>query len=253
MTGALDAHVVVAHAGLDVHLSLRPGEVLAVMGPSGAGKTTLLDAVAGLTRLDDGHVDIDGDQLADATRHTPPSRRAIGLLGQDPLLFPHMTATANIAFAARSAGSSRAEAVAIAEEWMPRIGLPGLGARRPDQLSGGQRQRVALARALAARPRLLLLDEPFSSLDVLAAAQLREVVRDQLHGTTTIVVSHTVADAHALADRLLIIEHGRISQQGPLHEVLSTPSTPFTQAVAASRSGGDVAEPGWPGPSFLGR
>ncbi|WCD93789.1 ATP-binding cassette domain-containing protein [Microbacterium sp. nov. GSS16] len=235
MTGTLDAHVVVDHAGLDVRLTLRPGEVLAVMGPSGAGKTTLLDAVAGLTRLDGGHVDIGGDRLADASRHTPPSRRAIGLLGQDPLLFPHMTAVANIAFAARSAGSSRADALAMAEEWMPRIGLPDLGGRRPDQLSGGQRQRVALARALAARPRLLLLDEPFSSLDVLAAAQLREVVREQLHGTTTIVVSHTVADAHALADRLLILEHGRISQEGVLDEVLSAPDTPFAQAVAASQ------------------
>lgn len=234
MTGALDAHVIVEHAELDVRLSLSPGDVLAVMGPSGAGKTTLLDAISGLTRLDAGHVDIDGDRLADATRHIPPSRRAIGLLGQDPLLFPHMTAIGNIAFAARSAGSSRAEAVAVAAEWMPHIGLPGHGDRRPDQLSGGQRQRVALARALAARPRLLLLDEPFSSLDVLAAAQLREVVHDQLHGTTTIVVSHTVADARALADRLLILEHGRITQEGPLHEVLATPDTPFTQAVAAS-------------------
>ncbi|WP_336644321.1 ATP-binding cassette domain-containing protein [Microbacterium sp. USHLN186] len=234
MTGALDAHVVVAHAGLDVHLSVRPGEVLAVMGPSGAGKTTLLDAIAGLTRLGAGHVHIDGQRLADAMRHTPPSRRSIGLLGQDPLLFPHMTAVGNIAFAARSAGSSRAEAVAVGEEWMPRIGLAGLGDRRPDQLSGGQRQRVALARALAARPRLLLLDEPFSSLDVLAAAQLREVVRDQLHGTTTIVVSHTIADAQALADRLLILEHGRPTQEGSLGEVLAAPGTEFAAAVAST-------------------
>lgn len=234
MTGSLDAHVVVAHAGLDVHLSLRPGEVLAVMGPSGAGKTTLLDALAGLTRLDAGHVSIDGEVLADARRHTAPSRRAIGLLRQDPLLFPHMTAVGNIVFAARSAGSSRADALAMAEEWMPRIGLPGLGDRRPDQLSGGQRQRVALARALAARPRLLLLDEPFSSLDVLAAAQQRQVVRDHLHGTTTIVVSHTVADAQALADRLLILEHGHATQEGPLDDILAAPSTPFARAVAAS-------------------
>lgn len=233
VTGAVDAHVVVAYAGLDVHLTLAPGSVLAVMGPSGAGKTTLLDAIAGLTRLDAGHVDIDGDRLADATRHTSPSRRAIGLLGQDPLLFPHMTAVRNIAFAARSAGSSRAEATAIAEEWMPRIGLRDLGDRRPDQLSGGQCQRVALARALAARPRLLLLDEPFSSLDVLAAAQLRDVVRDQLN-TTAIVVSHTLADAEALADRLLILEHGRITQQGDLPEVLASPATAFGAAVAAS-------------------
>lgn len=234
MSGALDAHVVVAHAGLDATLALQPGAVLAVMGPSGAGKTTLLDALAGLTRLDGGHIDIDGTRLADDRVHAAPSRRAIGLLGQDPLLFPHMTAAGNIAFAARSAGSSRAEAAAVAEEWMPRIGLPGLGGRRPDELSGGQRQRVSLARALAARPRLLLLDEPFSSLDVQAAAQLREVVRDQLQGTTTIVVSHTLADAQALADRMLILEKGRITQHAPLHEVLAAPATAFAAAVAAS-------------------
>lgn len=234
MSGSLDAHVVVARASLDVRLSLEPGEVVAVMGPSGAGKTTLLDALSGLTRLDAGRVAIDGEVLADADRHAPPSRRAIGLLGQDPLLFPHMSAARNIAFAAQSAGSSRAEAVAIAEDWMPRIGLPELGARHPDQLSGGQRQRVALARALAARPRLLLLDEPFSSLDVQAAAQLRAVVKEQLRGTTTIIVSHTLADAQSLAGRLVILEHGRITQEGPLTEVLASPRTPFTQAVAAT-------------------
>ena len=204
------------------------------MGPSGAGKTSLLDALSGLTRLDAGRVSIDGAVLADAGRHTPPSRRAIGLLGQDPLLFPHMTAVGNIAFAARSAGSSRAEAMRIAEEWMPRIGLADLGDRRPGQLSGGQRQRVALARALAARPRLLLLDEPFSSLDVQAAAQLRDVVGEHLDGTTTIIVSHTLADAQSLAPRLVILETGRITQDGPLTEVLASPSTPFTHAVAAT-------------------
>ncbi|MEV7619756.1 ATP-binding cassette domain-containing protein [Microbacterium sp. NPDC089321] len=233
-TGALDAHVVVAHASLDVRLSLQPGEVVAVMGPSGAGKTTLLDALSGLTRLDAGHVAIDGAVLADPRRHTPPSRRAIGLLGQDPLLFPHMTAVGNIAFAARSAGSSRAEAMTIAQEWMPRIGLADLGDRRPDQLSGGQRQRVALARALAARPRLLLLDEPFSSLDVQAAAQLREVVGGHLNGTTTVIVSHTLADAQSLAPRLLILENGRITQDGALSDVLAAPASPFTRAVAAT-------------------
>nr|WP_274606845.1 ATP-binding cassette domain-containing protein [Microbacterium esteraromaticum] len=215
-------------------MSLQPGEVVAVMGPSGAGKTTLLDALSGLTHLDAGRVEVDGVVLADARRHTPPSRRAIGLLGQDPLLFPHMTAVGNIAFAARSAGSSRAEAMTIAQEWMPRIGLADLGDRRPDQLSGGQRQRVALARALAARPRLLLLDEPFSSLDVQAAAQLRQVVGEHVNGTTTVIVSHTLADAQSLAPRLVMLEDGRITQDGTLSDVLAAPATPFAGAVAAT-------------------
>ncbi|MBN7794400.1 ATP-binding cassette domain-containing protein [Microbacterium esteraromaticum] len=230
--GALDAHIVVAHADVDARLTVAPGGVLAVMGPSGAGKTTLLEAIAGLTRLDAGQVSIDGVRLADRRRHTAPSRRAIGLLGQDALLFPHMTAVENIAFAARSTGASRAGSVTVAEEWMPRIGLPEHGRHRPEHLSGGQRQRVALARALAARPRLLLLDEPFSSLDVQAAAELRGVVRDQLRGTTTIVVSHTLADAQALADELLILENGRITQRGPLDEVLGSPASAFAEAVA---------------------
>lgn len=233
-SGALDAHVVVAHAGLDVQLALAPAEVLAIMGPSGAGKTTLLDAIAGLIRIDDGHIAIDGDALADARGHTPPSRRGIGLLGQDALLFPHMSAVGNIAFAARSAGCSRQEAADVAAEWMHRIGLAGLGDRHPTALSGGQRQRVALARALAARPRLLLLDEPFSSLDIEAAAQLREVVREQLRGTTTILVSHGIADAVSLADRLLILEDGRITQQGAPAAVLQAPASTFAAAVAAS-------------------
>ncbi|MBO0980744.1 ATP-binding cassette domain-containing protein [Microbacterium sp. SD291] len=231
--GALDARVVVAHAGLDVALRLAPGEVVAVMGPSGAGKTTLVEALAGLRRLDHGHVDLDGTRLAGDGRHTPPSRRAIGMLGQDALLFPHLSAAENIAFGARANGVARADSRTIGAEWMTRIGLDGLGGRRPDELSGGQRQRVALARALAARPRVLLLDEPFTSLDVEAAAQLREVVREQLH-TTAIVVSHGILDAQSLAERLVILEGGLIVQDAAVADVLSSPATSFAAAVAAS-------------------
>ncbi|MGV2901023.1 sulfate/molybdate ABC transporter ATP-binding protein [Microbacterium sp. AGC62] len=232
--GALDAHVVVRHAGLDAALRVAAGEFVAVMGPSGAGKTSLLEAVAGLVRLDEGHVDLDGLRLSGERQHTPPSRRAIGLLGQDALLFPHMTAGENIAFAARVAGRTREESTRRATEWLGRIGLAGYGDRRPDELSGGQRQRIALARALAASPRLLLLDEPFTSLDVEAAAQLREVVREHRGATTTILVSHGILDAQALAERLVIVQAGRIVQDAAVAEVLASPATPFAAAVADS-------------------
>lgn len=232
--GALDAHVIVRHAGLDAALRVAAGEFVAIMGPSGAGKTSLLEAISGLVRLDEGHVDLDGIRLSGPRQHTPPSRRAIGLLGQDALLFPHMTAAENIAFAARVGGRTRDESTRLAAEWLDRIGLSGLGDRRPDELSGGQRQRIALARALAASPRLLLLDEPFTSLDVEAAAQLREVVREQRGATTTILVSHGILDAQALAERLVIVQAGRIVQDAAVAEVLASPATPFAAAVADS-------------------
>ncbi|GAT74228.1 sulfate/molybdate ABC transporter ATP-binding protein [Microbacterium hydrocarbonoxydans] len=234
MSASLDARVVVARAGLDASLRVAPGEVVAIMGPSGAGKSTLVEALAGLVRLDEGRISLDGETVAGDGMHVSPSRRAIGLLGQDALLFPHMTAAGNIAFAAHANGMSRTESRELATEWMARIGLNGLGARRPDQLSGGQRQRVALARALAARPRMLLLDEPFTSLDVEAAAQLRQVVQEQRQDTTTILVSHGILDAQALAGRLVILEAGRIVQDAAVDEVLADPATSFAAAVAAS-------------------
>jgi molybdate transport system ATP-binding protein/molybdopterin molybdotransferase len=230
----LEAHVVVGHAHLDVSLRVPAGEVLAVMGPSGAGKTTLLHALAGLTRMDAGRIVLGDVVLADARTHVPPARRGVGLLGQEALLFPHMSAAANIAFAARAVGLDRAEANDAAAAWLERTDLADLADRRPHQLSGGQRQRVALARALAARPRLLLLDEPFSSLDVEAASRLRETVAAHLPGTTTVVVSHSAADAEALADRLVVIERGRIVQDGTVDAVLDSPATTFAAAVAMS-------------------
>lgn len=237
MTAALDAHVVVDRAGLDVALQIEPGEVAAIMGPSGAGKSTLLASIAGLLRLDAGFIDIDGSRVAGDRQHTPPFCRGVGLLGQDPLLFPHLTAAQNIAFASTAAGRTRTDARDIAADWMSRIGLAGLGDRRPRELSGGQRQRIALARALAAEPRLLLLDEPFTSLDVQAAARLRRVVEEQRNGTTTILVSHGVADAQALAGRLVILEGGRITQDAALSRVLSRPATAFAAAVASAAAG----------------
>lgn len=237
MTAALEARIAVEYADLDVELTVAAGEIVAIMGPSGAGKTTLLDAISGLVRITRGRILVHGEKLADERTHTPPPFRGVGLLGQDSNLFPHMSASENIAFGARSAGVRRADAQQLGDEWMVRIGLPGLGARRSHELSGGQRQRVALARALAASPRLMLLDEPFTSLDVEAAADARAVVHDQLRDSAAIVVSHSAADAVALADRLVIIERGRITQDGTLDAVLGRPRTSFGRAVAASAGG----------------
>lgn len=234
MNGALDARIVVRYAGLAADIRVAAGEVVAIMGPSGAGKTSLLETIAGLVRLDDGYIDVDGTRLAGEGLHTPPSRRSIGLLGQDALLFPHMTAAENIAFAARTSGYDREESRRRATEWLDRIGLAGFDSRRPDELSGGQRQRIALARALAASPRLLLLDEPFTSLDVEAAAQLRAVVREQRGDTTMILISHSILDAKALAGRLIILESGQIVQDDAVPDVLAVPATPFAAAVAES-------------------
>lgn len=243
----LDAQVVVDRAAfaVDVRLRAEPGETLALMGPSGSGKSTVIGALAGLERLRAGHVRIGGAAVADATAgiHLPPSRRGVGVLGQDPLLFPHMSAGENIAFAAQIAGAEKIEARRIAAGWLERLGLPGAADRRPSQLSGGQRQRVALARALASRPRLLLLDEPFASLDVEAAHEMRALVAQQLQQTrtTAVLVSHDALDAEALSHRALVLEQGKAVQEGPIGELLEAPATSFVRAVALHRRGPDRA------------
>ncbi|MET0736389.1 MAG: ATP-binding cassette domain-containing protein [Microbacterium sp.] len=234
--GALAAHVVVARRSgfrLDAAVSAEPGEVVAVMGPSGAGKSTLLAAIAGLLRSAGDSVTLDGAQLA-GRRPVPPSRRSMVLLGQDPMLFPHLTARENIAFGPRARGVEREQAGRDADEWLWRVGLAGLGAQRPAELSGGQQQRVALARALAIAPRLLLLDEPMTSLDTETAGDIRALVHDQLQHTptTALVVTHDAVDAAALASRLVILEDGRITQEGLVRDVLAAPATRFSAAVA---------------------
>lgn len=236
----LDARVTVARSTFDVSmaLSLSHDEILAVMGPSGSGKSTLLAALAGTIAIDSGYIRLGQRVLADQSKnnHVAPHQRGIGMLGQDALLFPHLSVQANIAFAARPHHSSTAAARGEAFTWLQRLELAELAEQRPASLSGGQRQRVALARALAAHPRLLLLDEPFSSLDVEAAHDMRMLVRDQLSqsGTAAIIVSHDATDASTLADRLVMLDQGRIVQEGTVNQVLTKPLTRFARAVAAS-------------------
>jgi molybdate transport system ATP-binding protein len=158
--------------------------------------------------------------------------RGIVLLGQDARLFPHLTARENVAFGPRAAGVSASDARSRADEWLERVGLPGAGDRRPAQLSGGEQQRVAVARALAAQPRVVLLDEPLVALDAVTASEIRAMLRERLDGVTTIAVTHDAVDAAALADRLLIVERGRVTQEGPVREVLAAPATEVAAKIA---------------------
>ncbi|MEJ1155017.1 ABC transporter ATP-binding protein [Microbacterium marmarense] len=254
MTGeALCARVVVQRAGftLDASLSAVAGEVVALMGPSGAGKSTLLSALAGLTRLSEGEIKV-GDRVLDAAPHrrthvAPPERRVV-LLSQEPRLFPHLSAHMNIAFGLRVRGVPAATADTSADEWLWRVGLAGMGERRPAALSGGQQQRVALARALATSPSVLLLDEPLTSLDTETAGDVRALLHEQLTATraTAIVATHDAVDAVSLATSLIVLEAGRVTQQGRVREVLAEPATRFTAAVAGlNRVPGTVSDGVW--------
>ncbi|MEN2738180.1 ATP-binding cassette domain-containing protein [Microbacterium sp. X-17] len=239
MTGAaLDARVVVQRSAeftLSVGVRAAAGETVAVMGPSGAGKSTLLAALAGFAGIDDGHIRLGDRDLVSGpggrARAVDPAHRGIVLLGQDPRLFPHLSVSDNVAFGLRAHGTHRHAARAQAAEWLARVGLPDAGGRRPSELSGGEQQRVALARALAARPSLVLLDEPLVSLDPDTADGLRTVIRAALD-CTAIVVTHAAVDALALARRLVVIEDGRVSQEGPVRDVFAAPGTPFVASLA---------------------
>ncbi|TFD46693.1 ATP-binding cassette domain-containing protein [Cryobacterium frigoriphilum] len=284
---------------LDLTLNLAVGEVLALLGPNGSGKSTVLELLAGLLAPDTGTVLLGGVVLtrggagrgaetAAGRVLVAPERRGIGLLGQDALLFPHLSARANVEFAIRVGGASaspelaphrdvavmtapetgsrygryrsghpfrarsraagrvdpshqphqlarsRAAIRAEADAWLARVGLAGRGDALPAELSGGQQQRVALARALAARPRVLLLDEPLAALDAETAPEMRQLIREQLAatGTSAILVTHDVVDAVVLADRVAVLHEGRIIDVGATAAVLEAPRNPFVAALA---------------------
>jgi len=234
MTFTLDAAV--AARDFDVSLSLAEGETVAVLGPNGAGKSTLLSIVAGLLRPDAGRAQVDGRTLFDLgpglNAWTAPHRRGTALLAQEPLLFPHLSALDNVAFGPRSAGSPRARARETARHWLAQVDAADLANRRPAELSGGQAQRVAVARALAADPELLLLDEPMAALDVHAAPLLRRLLKRVLAGRRAIIVTHDVLDAYMLADRVIVMEQGRITEAGPTRDVLQRPRSRFAAGLA---------------------
>ncbi|MEV6349985.1 ABC transporter ATP-binding protein [Actinoplanes sp. NPDC051851] len=223
----LDARLVVRRGEfeLDIALSIRAGETVALLGPNGAGKTTALRALAGLTPLSGGHLVVDGQDLS----ATAPEHRRVGVVFQDYLLFPHLSARDNVAFGPRRQGIDRRGAHAIADRWLDRVGLSEYGRRKPRHLSGGQAQRVALARALAVDPVLLLLDEPLAALDARTRLSTRAELHRHLtaHPGATLLVTHDPLDALVLADRLVVVENGRVVQEGDAATITAQPRTDY--------------------------
>jgi molybdate transport system ATP-binding protein len=216
---------------LALELQIGAGEVVALLGPNGAGKSTALRALTGLLPLTSGQISIAGRVVANPVSgvHRAPHERPIGVVFQDYLLFPHLSVLDNVAFGPLVRGLDRHEARRRAAAWLARVGIAELAMAKPRQVSGGQAQRVALARALATEPRLLLLDEPLAALD----AKTRLIVRSELRRHladfrgATLLVTHDPIDAAVLADRLVVIEHGRVVQRGSPSEVARRPRTDY--------------------------
>ncbi|MGA9376802.1 MAG: ABC transporter ATP-binding protein [Mycobacterium sp.] len=206
-------------------LRIQPGELVALLGPSGCGKTTALRILAGLDEADTGSVAIDGRDIG----RVPANKRDIGLVFQAYSLFPHLTVLDNVAFGLKMRGVGSRERAGRAAEMLDLVGLSAQSGRYADELSGGQQQRVALARALTIRPRVLLLDEPLSALDAHVRSQLRdEIRRVQLEvGTTTLFVTHDQEEALAVADRVAVMNAGRLEQLAAPAELYTRPATPF--------------------------
>lgn len=232
--GDLTVAATVSARGLEVDFTVPADTVVALLGANGAGKSTVLHVIAGLIRPDSAVVRLGDRVLTDTSAGTdvPTHARRVGLLLQDPLLFPHLDVTANVAFAARARGQGRA-ARAQARRWLAEVGAADLADRGSRGLSGGQAQRVALARALAAEPEVLLLDEPLAGLDVEVATAMRGVLRRVLAASgPAVLVTHDVLDAVTLADRVIVLEDGRIAESGPTAEVLSGPRSAFAARLA---------------------
>jgi molybdate transport system ATP-binding protein len=250
VTAYLDAHVVVRRPAfhLDVRLTAEPGDVVAVIGPNGAGKSTLVRALAGLLRVEAGHVTCAGETWDDgADRVRSVQERRTGMVFQRQLLFPHLTALDNVAFGPRSRGVRRRPARADAQAWLDRLGVGDLAHRRPHEMSGGQAQRVSVARALATDPRLLLLDEPLAALDVGVAMGLRVELARRLadFGGVSIMVTHDALDTLTVANRVVVLDDGRVAQDGTPGEVSRRPQTPHVARlmglnVLSGRSRGTV-------------
>jgi len=216
---------------LDIEVAVDDGQTLALVGPNGAGKTTCLRALAGLTPIDEGYVRMHDHAVDEGAggAFVPPETRSVGYVFQEHLLFPHLTALDNVAFGLITRGVHRKLARSAASTWLNRVDMAAHAHALPRELSGGQAQRVALARALAIKPRLLLLDEPLAAADASARLALRHTIRAQLElfAGACVLVAHEIGDALALADRIAVIEEGRVVQSGTIDDLVHKPSSRF--------------------------
>ena len=231
-------HIVKRYGGKTVadgvSLTVGKGRLLAVLGRSGCGKSTLLNIAAGLAVPDGGEVWINGENVTER----PSEKRRVSLMFQDYALFPHLNLRQNAAFGLRMRGVAKKQAEAAADDMLARVGLAGEGGRKPHTLSGGEQQRVALARALAAEPKVLLLDEPFSSLDTGLRRSLRELTLEHIRrlAIPAVLVTHDPEEAFLMADETALMADGRIIQQGVSSELAARPANAAAARLLGCRN-----------------
>ncbi len=224
---------------LDLEIEIAAGETLVLVGPNGAGKSTLVDVLTGLAELNSGRIEIGGVVVDEGRkgkgkgRWLPPQERGVALMPQGLALFPHLSALDNVAYGLLARGIARHEAHSRARTWLSRLDIAEYADRSPAHLSGGQAQRVALARAVITEPALLLLDEPLSALDVSSRRSAREELQTTLRSLpgAKLVITHDARDLAVLADRVAVLESGRITCEGTRALRLAEPSSPYLTAM----------------------